>query len=173
MLTTTMRRVIHGKKAVKSLSDWPEPKSIPGIPFKRQRINALIYDVYDGDTCSVMFRFGGEFLKYKIRVLGVDTPEISMRGEKNNTPIGDFEEEVGKYIRDKVKDLIEGRECDVIFDKWDKYGGRVNGTIFIDGDVTLTDYLLEKGYAKPYDGKKKEDWTREQLEEILSGEKSS
>lgn len=164
-----MRKAFRKKKVASSF-EWPEPKSIPSIPFKRQRINAFVCNVYDGDTCSVIFRFGGDFLKYKIRVLGVDTPEVSIRGEKNNTPIGDLEEEAGKYVRDKVKDLIEGRECDVIFDKWDKYGGRVNGTIFINGDVTLTDYLLQKGYAKPYEGKKKETWTTEQLEEILSCE---
>ena len=150
---------------------WPEPSDVPTVPHQGERVRVLVYDVYDGDTCSIITRMSGnEYLKLKIRVLGVDTPEVEVRGKKKGTELGYIEEQAGAHVREKVKALIEGKECDVRLDKWDKYGGRANGVVYLDSreHATLTEYLLANGYAKPYYGKAKEEWTQEELAEMLA-----
>lgn len=168
-LTEASHRVLTRKK-VSVASDWPDPDEIPTVPYKGERVRVLVYDVYDGDTCSILVPFGEAHLKLKIRVLGVDTPEVKVRGAAKGTELGDMEERAGAHVREKVKALIEGKECEVRLDKWDKYGGRVNGVVFLESRkyATLTEYLLANYYAKEYHGKKKEDWTGEELGRILA-----
>ena len=167
--TEASHRVLTRNKAF-VVSDWPDPDEIPTVPYKGVRVRVFVYDVYDGDTCSILVPFGDEYLKLKIRVLGVDTPEVKVRGAAKGTELGDLEEQAGAHVREKVKALIEEKECEVRLDKWDKYGGRVNGVVFLESRkyATLTEYLLANYYAKEYHGKKKEDWTAEELGRILA-----
>jgi len=168
-LTEESPRVFTRKKVLLA-NDWPDPDEIPTVPYKGVRVRVFVYDVYDGDTCSILVPFGEEYLKLKIRVLGVDTPEVKVRGAAKGTELGDLEEKAGAHVREKVKALIEGKECEVRLDKWDKYGGRVNGVVFLESRkyTTLTEYLLANYYAKEYHGKKKEGWTEEELGRILA-----
>ncbi len=152
-------------------SRWPDPNNIPVVPFQGEIIKVLVYDVYDGDTCSILFRVGEDgYMKLRIRVNGVDTPEVKVLGKMKGTELGKLEEKAGAHVRDEVKALIEGKECNVKLNKWDKYGGRVNGVIFLSGSkyTTLTEYLLAKRYAKEYHGQAKEEWKLEELQHILS-----
>lgn len=147
------------------------PDTIEFIPHKKKIIDAKVVDVYDGDTCTIIYEYGNEFLKTKIRVLGVDTPEKSVRGALNNTDIGDLEERAGEYVKESVVDLIGDKIIKVKMNKFDKYGGRINGIIYLpigSGYITLKDYLVSKKYAKPYLGGKKEPWTSEELVYILN-----
>lgn len=150
--------------------EWPDPKTVDAVPFKSQKITAFVYNVYDGDTCSVMFPIGNTHQKLNIRVVGIDAPEVKIRGDVKNLDISKLEMRAGVFVRDKVKKLIENRECQVKFMKWDKYGGRVIGVVYLPSDTkyeTLTEYLLSKRYAKPYFGSAKEEWTEEELYYIL------
>ena len=151
--------------------EWPDPKTVPSFPYQGEIVDAYVYNVYDGDTCSIIIslkNFG--YMKLKIRVIGVDTPEIKIRGARKNMPIGDLEKKAAIHVRDKVKNLIEGKVCQVRMDKWDKYGGRVIGVVYLTSKkyATLTEYLLANGYAKKYYGSKKEEWKSEELNSILS-----
>ena len=156
-----------------SSPEWPDPNTIPTVPYKGQIINALVYSVYDGDTCSILVPTGIDgFLNLRIRILGVDTPEVKVKKkdrEEMGNELADLEEEAGKYVRDKVKQRIEGKVCKIRLDKWDKYGGRVIGEIFLESRrySTLTNYLLTNYYAKPYTGQKKELWTEQELNIML------
>lgn len=156
----------------RTINNWPDPKDVDTVPFKGQKILVKVVSVYDGDTCTILIPFAQDFIKLNVRVLGVDTPELKLRGADKDTSIGKLEMEAGAHVRDKVKKLIEGKECYVVLTKWDKYGGRVNGTIYLpqkNGGVekTLTQYLLEKRYAKGYTGNKKDEWTRAELKYML------
>lgn len=167
----TLQRAEKYRDVSRALVVWPDPSEVPTVPYKGERVKVLVYDVYDGDTCSILIPIGSGFLKLKIRVLGVDTPEVKVRGKMKGTELGNLEQEAGVYVREKVKKLIEGKECEVRLDKWDKYGGRVNGAVYLESKkhATLTEYLLANHYAKEYYGKAKEDWTTEELEKILPG----
>lgn len=147
-----------------------ESGDIEILPYKKKKIPAKVVSVYDGDTCTIIYPYGKEFLKTKIRVSGVDTPELSVRGETRGSELGELEEKAALHVKNVVQNLIEGKIIDVKMNKFDKYGGRVNGNIFLPEDCgyeTLTEFLVVKKYAREYSGQKKENWTKEELEYIL------
>lgn len=112
------------------------------------RYKAFITEVYDGDTCTadIDLGFGIWMKKQKLRLLGINTPEL--RGE---------EREIGLEARDYVRSLILNKEVIVESEK-DKSGkyGRWLATIWLyndeeDGElVNLNEHLLEEGIAKRY-----------------------
>ena len=105
------------------------------------RYKAIITDVYDGDsvTADIDLGFGIWMRNQKLRLYGIDTPEL--RGA---------EREEGLKVRDYVTDLILGQEV-IIESAKDKSGkyGRWLATIWIQG-VNLNEKLLNEGKAKEY-----------------------
>jgi|TARA_R100000081_G_C4811193_1_gene171276 micrococcal nuclease len=103
--------------------------------------NATVVKVYDGDTITVDIDlgFGIVLRKQKIRLYGVNTPEV--RGE---------EKELGKKVRDLLREKILGETIIVktIKDKKGKYG-RWLGTIFHQ-EENINDWLLNEGHALPF-----------------------
>jgi endonuclease YncB( thermonuclease family) len=108
--------------------------------------------VIDGDTLEIQVDFLPQELgnTLKLRVLGVDTPEkkSTCESERNRA----------LEATNFVKDLVDNaKKIEIQLKKWDKYGGRVLGEVIIDGKK-LSEILIEKGYAVPYFGHKKEGW---------------
>jgi micrococcal nuclease len=103
--------------------------------------SATVVKVYDGDTITVDIDlgFGIVLRKQKIRLYGVNTPEV--RGE---------EKELGKKVRDLLREKILGETIIVktIKDKKGKYG-RWLGTIF-HKEENINDWLLNEGHALPF-----------------------
>jgi micrococcal nuclease len=103
--------------------------------------NALCTSVYDGDsvTLDIDLGFNMWMRNQKIRLLGIDTPEL--RGE---------ERPEGLVAASRLRDLIENREVTLQShrDKAGKYG-RWLGTIYLDG-VSMNQLLLDEGLAEPY-----------------------
>lgn len=155
---------------------WPNPEWIPSTPYKNKMIYAKVVDVYDGDTFTVIIMYGDVPMKLKVRLQGVDAPELVVKREKNRVYSAQEEElielemKAGAHVRDKVKKLIEGKEVIIKLLKCDKYGGRQVGTVYLKPQSyeTLTEYLLSKRYGKPYQAQKKEDWKKEELLYIIS-----
>lgn len=123
---------------------------------------AEIYDykvnrVLDGDTVEIQTPFLPAPLKpvLKVRVLGVDTPEKGSRAK--------CEAEAAKaklataFTIEKIK---SAKTIKVEIVDWDKYGGRILGDLFIDGE-RLSNLLIQNGHARPYDGGKKGSWCNE------------
>lgn len=102
---------------------------------------ANVTSVYDGDTvtCEIDLGFGISTKNQKIRLYGINTPEV--RGD---------EREEGLKVRDIVRNMILGKDVflQTIKDKKGKFG-RWLARIHI-GDICLNDYLLENGFATPY-----------------------
>tara|TARA_B110000971_G_C19968534_1_gene481420 strand:- start:348 stop:686 length:339 start_codon:yes stop_codon:yes gene_type:complete len=102
---------------------------------------ATVKSVYDGDTitCDIDLGFDVILRKQKIRLYGIDTPEL--RGE---------EKERGIMVRDKVRELIDGKDIILksIKDKKGKYG-RWLGIIYID-ELNLNDWLIDNDFAVKY-----------------------
>ena len=104
---------------------------------------AFVDSIYDGDTitCTVYLGLSMKATDQKIRLYGIDTPEL--RGD---------EKEAGKEARDYLRGLILNKKITlntVKNDKRDKYG-RLLGIIEYQGDIINQD-LLDKGYAELYD----------------------
>ena len=147
-----------------------EISTLTSVPFKNEIIPARVIDVYDGDTCTIVFLMGKKnYIKLKLRINGVDTPELRPRRDGRTDEELQLEKRVAAEIKGVVSNMILDRILPVKIEKWDKYGGRVNGHIYLDETckTTLTDFLLDKGFAKPYDGGKKDEWIQKDLNYIL------
>ena len=103
--------------------------------------NAEVTKVYDGDTITVDFDLGFGIIlrKQKIRLLGINAPEV--RGEQR---------EDGLKTRDELRKRILGKKV-VIKTSKDKKGkyGRWLGEVFIK-DENINQWLLNEGLAAEY-----------------------
>lgn len=100
--------------------------------------NSYITDIYDGDTITATIDcgFGVKLEKQKIRLYGIDTPEV--RGS---------EKEEGRKVRDILREKILEKNVilKTIKDKKGKYG-RYLGIVFLDGE-NINDWLVKNGHA--------------------------
>lgn len=118
------------------------------------RYEYKVLRIIDGDTVVIEAPYLPAPLKPQlaIRVYGVDTPEKSWRGKCEK------EKKLGAAATKFTTDLVNNAESiEVEIRKWDKFGGRVLGDLFIDGQ-SLTKMLIEQGYAREYYGDKKQSW---------------
>ena len=110
--------------------------------------------VIDGDTVEIAVDFLPKPLppKLSIRVLGIDTPEKAPRA------LCDAEAEKAKLASAFTKKAVaEAKEVDIVIVKWDKYGGRVLGDVFLD-QKSLAEMLIAAELARPYKGDAKTSW---------------
>ena len=110
--------------------------------------------VIDGDTLEIAVDFLPEPLppKLSIRVMGVDTPEKAPRAQC------DAEAALARKASAFTKDAVaNATEIDVQILKWDKYGGRVLGDVYLDHQ-SLAESLVSAGLARHYKGDAKQSW---------------
>ena len=96
--------------------------------------------MYDGDTVTLDISLGfGVTMREKIRLLGINTPEV--RGK---------ERELGLISRDRLRELIDYKDVIIVThkDKGGKYG-RLLATIYLDG-VNINQQLVDEGLAEAY-----------------------
>ena len=131
--------------------------------------------VLDGDTVEVVFDLGvWEKRLRHIRLEGIDTPE-SFRPKSQHK---ELEKRVGVLVKCVVEEWIHENENEAecrfygTSTKKPKYAKRSIGSFYAqsqdDESVTmlsLGDYLLGLGLAKPYQGGKR-DWTEDELRKI-------
>ena len=128
--------------------------------------DVLVYNVtkvYDGDTITVNISGYPDILgkKIGIRINGIDTPEI-----RDKDPIiKAFAKTVRDYLRKKVDNAkrIELKNIDR-----GKYF-RIVADVYLDG-VSVKADLIERGYAKPYDGGTKNIWT---VDDVIKAKKKN
>lgn len=141
-----------------------DPSSVPVLPRAGKKIWARVVSVYDGDTITVVLNLNKSTpIRLRLRLSGVDTPEIRSRNRLHR--------DAGIVARDalvKILNFQENTPCMIhaILHKWDKYGGRVVSTIY-SGDRCVNVWLIANGYAHPYNGSKKVRWTDEELQGIV------
>ena len=104
---------------------------------------AFCTDVYDGDTITVDIDlgFGITMKKQKIRLLGINTPEL--RGETL---------EAARVSRDWLKNkiLLKVITIKTEKDKKGKYGRYLAEIYFNNETESINQQLLNEGLAKPY-----------------------
>lgn len=103
---------------------------------------AKITEVYDGDTVTALVDLGFRIsFEIKIRLLGIDTPEL--RGD---------ERPQGLAARDRLRELVLGKE--VILkterDRQEKFGRWLGELFFPDDDQSVNQKLLQEGFGKKY-----------------------
>ena len=120
----------------------PKEKEQNNAVSEEVKSNSKIKDlsvrrVVDGDTV-VLEKNGYE---YKVRLIGVDTPESVHLDKNKNT-------KEGKIASDFTKERLTGKKVDIEFDvkPQDKYG-RYLVYLYVDG-ISYNEVLLEEGMAR-------------------------
>jgi endonuclease YncB( thermonuclease family) len=110
--------------------------------------------VIDGDTVEIAVDFLPSPLppKLSIRVMGVDTPEKAPRAQCDAEAAK--AQDATKFTKNAVANALE---TEVVILKWDKYGGRVLGEVYLD-KKSLSEMLITAGLARPYKGEAKSSW---------------
>jgi micrococcal nuclease len=116
--------------------------------FEGDEHEAKVLSVYDGDTITASFPFGGKMYKWKCRLDGVDTPELRTSNAK--------EKEFGYSVRDKLREKILGTMVTLRCGDFDKYGRLLVNIVHQGEDVNR--WLIDEGYAFAYDGGTKQEW---------------
>ena len=127
--------------------------SLDGKTFR-----AKVVDIYDGDTCTVVFKFNGIYTKYKVRMYGYDSSEMKpLKSHPERQKIILNARYAKKQLEDKILNKIVILKCG----KWDKYG-RLLGTIYTQHynflclhQININDWMVEQDLGKPYFGGKK------------------
>ena len=118
--------------------------------------------VIDGDTVDAEVDLGFDtFIKDRIRLMGLDTPESRTRNKK--------EKALGLAAKAYLKELLRENKGDVIL-RTSKEGkgkfGRILGTLLIyDGKTSVNQMLIDEGHARDYFGGSKDEqgeWTVEE-----------
>jgi endonuclease YncB( thermonuclease family) len=105
-----------------------------------------IKKIVDGDTISTTLSLPCPLCNVSIRILGIDTPEST-------------------YLAKCPKEKAKGLEAKAFLTRlvigqptmkargvtWDKYGGRIDAIIEING-INVGDEMIKQGFAKPYTG---------------------
>ena len=102
---------------------------------------------YDGDTCYVTV----DGTKTKIRLLELDTPEISK-------PKCDAELQLGLKARDYLNDLIDNATTiEFKTDYTEDYFGRILAYLIVDGE-DVSAKIVKNNLGVVYDRNNKQDW---------------
>jgi len=134
----------------------------PTYTLKGLRTRCKVVDVYDGDTLWIVILVHGSLYKYKIRMVGYDSPEL-----KPSLSYGNREAEIQAAVKAKAHlvQLLDGKEVEVEFHEYDKYGRPLaklytstsGWRCFGLKDVAcVNDQMIQDGHGKKYDGGKKE-----------------
>ena len=99
---------------------------------------AIVKWVYDGDTLLLKD-------KRKIRVIGIDTPEVKHHQQKAQA--------YGAKAREALRELLKSFNYRVILrygpEKRDKYS-RILAHVYLSDGTNISQWLLKKGYAKTF-----------------------
>lgn len=137
--------------------------------LNKMEFTAKVVDVYDGDTCSVIFKLSNKYIKFRCRCLGYDSPEMKPSKDlENRDEIKLFANKAKNFFINQVTDI--NIDENIIYDKkdlkvrlltnhklikiktytWDKYG-RLLAEFYIN-NVNVNNLMIEKGHGYPYDG---------------------
>lgn len=115
-------------------------------PFLPRISRALCVKVYDGDTITIIARGSNtkEYARYRVRLARIDAPEIASGTNKD----------LAISSRDLLKERILNQIITLRNIKSEKWG-RVLAEVEHNG-INMSDWLVEKNMAVPYDGGKKQ-----------------
>ena len=154
-----------------SINELINAHNVPIFSLDGMSCLAKIVDIYDGDSCKLVMKYGGRLQCFNCRLAGIDTPEMKPLRSK---PGRELEIENAIKCRNRLAELccdyespssslhfkkIISRNTKIVqidCGKFDKYG-RLLVIIFINGQ-NVNEILVNEGYAKKYDGGTKEEF---------------
>lgn len=122
-----------------------------GEDVLRGPVAARVVSVLDGDTLLVRAHLWlDQHLEIRVRLGGIDTPELRGRcpGERR----------LARRARAFVEAAVAGGEVDLTDIRYGKFARRVVARVSAAGLPDLSQGLLARGLARPYDGGGRSDW---------------
>ena len=116
-------------------------ENTPTFSFNKSTYQAKVVNVYDGDTIWVAIKHLNKYIKIKIRLEGIDTPELGTKNFK--------EKEKAIDSRDYLKHLINNRIIKLKCGNFDK-NGILLGKIYFK-NICINNIMIETGHAIAYD----------------------
>lgn len=114
----------------------------------------IVTNVYDGDTFTLVSKLpyeGSPLYKFKVRIAGIDCPEIKGKTQQ--------EKDAAQAAKKEVMELILYKEVELTNVGLEKYG-RLLADVYIiinnNNKINIGQHLLNKGLAKVYNGGTKE-----------------
>ncbi|MAF31483.1 MAG: nuclease [Magnetococcales bacterium] len=112
-------------------------------------ISATVLRIIDGDTIEVKAHpWPGFNPVIKIRLLAIDTPELKGKCPQEKK----LAIQAKEYLTSITPSSVMLHEV-----QYGKYAGRLLAEIHAD-DINLSNALIEKGYARAYDGGQRQGW---------------
>ena len=126
-------------------------KNTPLWTLKGKKLKVKVLKVYDGDTIWIAIKLKGKIYRLKVRLLGIDTPEMKPPKSQKNR-----EKEIreAKKAKEFLENLVLNKVITIECGDWDKYG-RLLGTLYKNyfcGKININNLLLSEGLAKEYYG---------------------
>ena len=108
---------------------------------------AKVVDVYDGDTCTIVFKWEGKYRKFKCRCYGYDSPEMKPRlNIENRDEIKENAVKAKERLIELTKNVIR-IEC-MDFDKY----GRLLVKLYKNNNSLINDIMINEGHGYVYHG---------------------
>lgn len=109
-----------------------------------------VVDIYDGDTCKIVFELNNCLYKWNIRMAGYDSPEIRI---SKDDPKREEKKLKGLEARDYLRNLILDKIVYIKCGDFDKYG-RLLGTIFINkkDTISVNELMINNNFGYIYNG---------------------
>jgi endonuclease YncB( thermonuclease family) len=138
--------------------------AVPDVPNVNTPTLSRVKAIHDADTIEVVVHLGGAPFGVRIRIRGIDSPEITLK--KGTSPL---EKAAATAARDYVRRLLAPVALPTaVLYKLDKYGGRYVGDLCLPSGEMLSQHLLRLRLARAYDGGKKQPWTEAELNAIIA-----
>lgn len=122
-----------------------------------------IVRVIDGDTIETRLTLPSPLNVVSIRIASIDTPELPALSYRTTGKLGEAkckqEAELALKAKQYVESLANTEKLMTVKQfSWDKYGGRIDGEIYI-GAVNVGQQLINNNLAVPYSGTgPRKDW---------------
>ena len=118
--------------------------------FSLQGYNTLarVVNVYDGDTCTIIFEWEGKMRKFKCRCNGYDSPEMKPRLNNENR------DEIIKNAKIAKERLIELTKYCIRIEclEFDKYGRLLVELYTYNNNESINKIMIDEGYGYEYHG---------------------
>ena len=110
-----------------------------------------ISKIVDGDTLVVVAQIWiDQRLRTKVRIVGIDAPELRSRCEA--------ERKKAKAARKALGKLLRGRRAILREIRYGKYAGRVVARVFNRDGVDVGKAMLRDGVVRSYRGRRRKPW---------------
>lgn len=135
------------------------------LSLNNKIMDAYVIDVYDGDTITIVINLYNihtgkrQLYKWKCRLAGIDTPEIRTKNQ--------LEKISAQTAKNALESICLYKIIKIKCGEFDKYGrlliwiftrNLLDNKMNKSGKIYVNEWMIEQGYAKSYNGGKKEEW---------------